>query len=916
MGTFASGSRGTITAVMPTYGVAEYLPEFLASIDRQSGDLTGVEFVFVDDGSPDDSAEIITDWIAQHPALDARLVRKENGGLSSARNAGLDVATGEWVTFPDPDDFFSPGYWAAMTTFVRSPKADKVHIVAGRFIYFNEDTATESDTHPLRFRFDEGTRVIDLGRHPYFIHVAANTGLFRREVMQQYDLRYDGRIQPVWEDGHLTARYLSKFERPRIAMIAEAQYFYRRRSDGSSLMDGQWRNPGKFLSVPRGWLDALRIAAAEHDGSAPPWIQNMVLYDIMGYFKQERRSPSPTAAVPRDVSDGFFELLAECLEHIDVDAVDAYRVTRIDVEIRNALRMYFKKCDPRPTTVFIDRMDSGRGLVRLHWFYTGDAPVEEFRARGFTVAPVFAKTRPCSFYGRTLLTERVVWLPSDGSLSVTLDGTRVPLRVGPVETRAMLVGPTAIRAGLVPDLDRDRDRPEPKPRPAGLRPALGRLKRDGLERIRDLRDEEQREQRRADNTVRLADTPYFRRKFAGAWLLIDRDSQAKDNAEHLYRWLRDNRPDVNAWFVLARESNDWDRLAKDGFRLLAHKSREHEIALLNCEHVVSSQIDGYITSPLPARLFGKDRVNTWHYTFLQHGVTKDDLSIWINPKPIELMITATPAERDAIVADTSPYIWGDHEVALTGFPRHDRLHRLATGEDGRDPKLILVMPTWRRGLVLDQVAGGNDRALRADFWSSEYARQWRTVIESQELHRLADEHGYRIAFVPHPNMQTYLDSSPLPDWVQVYRFRDVDIQQLLARSAALVTDYSSMGFEMAYIERPVVYFQFDQEDFFDGGHAYRRGTWRYETDGFGPVTTQADEAVAAVAAVMRRDGAAEPVYAERMRDTFPFRDGRCSQRTYDAIAAITKRMPYDERYLKLDPKSVLDGRPVAEELQH
>ena len=678
---------GSISVVVPTYGVAAYLPAFLASIqtsmdaavDADPAAASRVEFVFVDDGSPDASAAIIAEWIERRPDLAARLVRQDNGGLSSARNAGLDVATGDWVTFPDPDDFVDRSYLGVLSRFTASPEADTVHIVCGRTIFYDHDGGTYRNTHPLRHRFDGGTRIVDLGREPHQIHVAANTGLFRRDVIEAYGLRFDAAVRPVWEDGHFTARYLSKFERPRIAMMADAVYNYRQRADGSSLMDGQWVDPDKFRTVPRkGWLDALRIAAAEHDGHVPPWIQNMVLYDLRGYFKNERRSPSRTANTPAEVSRDFFELLHEIFEHIDLDVLDRFRGSYIPLEVRQVLRMTFKGAGPRPTEIALDTLDTDRGLVRLHYFYLGAAPVESFRARGLVVAPVHAKTRPCAFYGHVLGYERVVWLPAVTSLSATLDGVATPLRAGPADIPRLEISRTTIWQTLTGS-------PPAAAPGSGLRRRLGRAKRDLQRHARWFTDDTERQRTAAQATLRLSRTPFYRHRYRDAWLLIDRDSQAQDNAEHLYRWLRANRPKVNAFFVLARSSPDWARLSAEGFRLVDHRSREHDIALLNARHVLSSQIDNYITSPQSAELFGPENVGRWHYTFLQHGVTKDDLSIWINTKPIDLMITATPDEYRSIVDDTSPYIFSDREVKLTGFPRHDRLLELARGPEGKEP---------------------------------------------------------------------------------------------------------------------------------------------------------------------------------------------------------------------------------------
>ena len=146
-----------------------------------------------------------------------------------------------------------------------------------------------------------------------------------------------------------------------------------------------------------------------------------------------------------------------------------------------------------------------------------------------------------------------------------------------------------------------------------------------------------------------------------------------------------NAANINVLNQLARLRIDWERLRRDGFRLIDHGSREHKIALDELRALVSSQIDWYITSPLPAWRWGAENINKWHYTFLQHGVTKDDLSIWINPKPISLMITATRTSTRASSA-TTRRTCSRPEIRMTGFPRHDRLLELgATPPRRREP---------------------------------------------------------------------------------------------------------------------------------------------------------------------------------------------------------------------------------------
>ena len=125
-------------------------------------------------------------------------------------------------------------------------------------------------------------------------------------------------------------------------------------------------------------------------------------------------------------------------------------------------------------------------------------------------------------------------------------------------------------------------------------------------------------------------------------------------------------------------------------------------------------------------------------------------------------------------------------------------------------------------------------------------------------------------------------SRAFPDHVQVSRYRDVDIQEILASGALMLTDYSSNAFEMAYIQRPVVYFQFDRTAFFAGGHVYRQGTWSYDDDGFGPVAVTASAAIDEVERLIDDGLRPRSPFAERMEREFPFRDGQSCERVYQA----------------------------------
>ena len=93
-----------LSIIVPVYNVEEYITECIDSILAQT--YKDWELILVDDGSTDNSGKICEEYALKDSRI--KVIHKENGGLSSARNSGLDIAKGEYITFIDGDDFISP----------------------------------------------------------------------------------------------------------------------------------------------------------------------------------------------------------------------------------------------------------------------------------------------------------------------------------------------------------------------------------------------------------------------------------------------------------------------------------------------------------------------------------------------------------------------------------------------------------------------------------------------------------------------------------------------------------------------------------------------------------------------------------------------------------------------------------------
>lgn len=163
--------------VIPVYGVEPYVRKCLDSILQQG--YKNWEAILVDDGSKDKSGEICDEYAIRDSRF--QVIHQENGGVSRARNIGLDIARGEWVWFVDPDDWLKEDALEILAKAVSSTNCD---VVIFGIEYYNEDLkliGLENRPNIIRKPKDE---TIEKGDYP------PQNYLVRREIVQKYNLRY------------------------------------------------------------------------------------------------------------------------------------------------------------------------------------------------------------------------------------------------------------------------------------------------------------------------------------------------------------------------------------------------------------------------------------------------------------------------------------------------------------------------------------------------------------------------------------------------------------------------------------------------------------------------------------------------------------------------------------------------------
>ena len=168
-----------VSIIVPIYNVSEWLPRCLDSIKAQSYD--NLEILLVNDGSTDDSKAICE----KYAKADKRfvLINKKNGGVSSARNAGVNAATGSLITFIDPDDYVTDDYVAFLFKTISSPEADISS--CGYTVHYPDTGAKLQCYSDEKYSLDTKTALVDLlyDKHPGF-GVALWGKMFRAELFE------------------------------------------------------------------------------------------------------------------------------------------------------------------------------------------------------------------------------------------------------------------------------------------------------------------------------------------------------------------------------------------------------------------------------------------------------------------------------------------------------------------------------------------------------------------------------------------------------------------------------------------------------------------------------------------------------------------------------------------------------------
>lgn len=355
------------------------------------------------------------------------------------------------------------------------------------------------------------------------------------------------------------------------------------------------------------------------------------------------------------------------------------------------------------------------------------------------------------------------------------------------------------------------------------------------------------------------------KRFGNLMLVSERGDDARDNGYHFFIHVKEHHPEVDVRYVITDDSPDRDRLAAYEDSLVRYMSFRHCVLFWKARYLVGTHLRAGHT-PLPFVVVkwmnrvvniyrGKKIVN------LKHGIVKNFIErMMYEDTHYNLLVCGAAPERAYFV---EKYHYPDTVARYTGLCRFDKLM------DFQVKRQILVMPTWRNYLDPDKLT------------ESLFYRLYMSFLKDKRLTEMLERYDIDLIFYLHHRFQSVYETfkGGLSQRITVADQAHYDVQQLLKDSAVMITDYSSVLFDFVYMKKPVMFFQFDKEEFLS--KHYKKGYVNEEY--FGPVAADVESLIESLKKCLDGGLHLDAMYEERINAFFPLRDTHNCDRVFDAV---------------------------------
>ncbi|MGM9973694.1 MAG: CDP-glycerol glycerophosphotransferase family protein [Clostridiaceae bacterium] len=373
--------------------------------------------------------------------------------------------------------------------------------------------------------------------------------------------------------------------------------------------------------------------------------------------------------------------------------------------------------------------------------------------------------------------------------------------------------------------------------------------------------------------------PFWKRR--PVWMFIDKIYKGGDSSEYLYRYAYNKKDGIDKYYLVDRKCPDCRRLKSEGFKPLIRGTIKHRLMFLYADMMVisNSTVFAFNDYSLDTSAYLRDLFN-FHVVCVQHGMSVQKIAVAQNRlrDNIRLYFCASKYEIENLSRPIYDYA-GRDVLKLTGVPRYDGL----VNEDKRQ---ILISPTWRMQAAMPVTKNeGVERSYNPLFKTTTYFKVYNTLINNKRLLEAVKEYNYRILYVLHPIVSPQAEDFDKNEYVDIVpSVGDMSYEKVFRESSLMVSDYSGVQFDFAYMRKPLVYLHHD-----DIPQHYEEGTFHYDTMAFGEICHNNEELIDVLIEYMKNNCQMKPEYRRRADDFFEFSDHNNCQRIYDVMIDYHKK---------------------------
>lgn len=361
--------------------------------------------------------------------------------------------------------------------------------------------------------------------------------------------------------------------------------------------------------------------------------------------------------------------------------------------------------------------------------------------------------------------------------------------------------------------------------------------------------------------------PLLKRK--KIWLVYEKFcSMAQDNGYYFFKYCMENLSDEekkNIYYVIDKKAPDYEKIKEYDDHIIQFMSLKHVLYVLAAVLYVASDSRTHLYAWRCKTSLIRSKIDKRPIFFLQHGVTAlkrvGPLFGRKGSSPMTYFATTSKFEQDIVVKYLD---YSEAKSPITGFTRWDVLEDTST----KDDKLILLMPTWRSWL---------EEVSDEDFLKSEYYKNYSSLLQSERLDAILEKNDARMIFYIHPKFAGYLKNfKKTGERITLVPFGQKPLNEIMKKCHLLITDYSSVCWDVYYQKKPVIFYQFDLDHYNNAHGSYID----MENELFGRHAYEKEELIDNIEDCINKDFALLPDDEKNHNHYFEYIDDKNSERTY------------------------------------